>query len=132
MTTLPRQMKIVMLVPLTWTALLSIEKFPQGLEGMRAGDLHEKGIDSDEAFYDDTRILSGRFSDGVQVDVQLSSGQSNYWIETNFYYSDGSLLEEGEADTALASGEQLETETGHVVELRLASQGPYGQENATL
>lgn len=64
-------------VPAVWKKLIMLS-FPEDLGGMTS-EKFCKGNADPEPHYDDVRVCTVVFSDGVQFTLFLSSGQSNYW-----------------------------------------------------
>jgi hypothetical protein len=87
-------------VPTCWKRLIN-EVFPEDLAGITS-EKHLKGVDDLESHYDDCRVICGSFENGTTFQLQLCSGQGNYW---------GSLVMDGPDDLPIIEDEVLESWT---------------------
>lgn len=72
--------------------------FPANLAGIRHGE-DRNDLRDPEPYYDDERIVSGRFPDGTGWEVAFMSGQANYY--------GGAHIADEDSDTFIAWPEQI-------------------------
>ena len=73
-------------VPHCWKQLINVEFGDEPVIGptykgqpVKKARLHREGNDDPNPYYDDSRTVVGVASNGAHVELQLCSGQSNYW-----------------------------------------------------
>lgn len=65
-------------VPESWRDLISTV-FPEDLEGIEDAKHNREGVDDPEPYYDDVRRVSEPLPHDYVAEMELCSGQSNYW-----------------------------------------------------
>lgn len=65
-------------VPECWAELISTV-FPEDLEGIADGETHRKRVDDPKPYYDDVRRVSEQLPHDYVAEMELASGQGNYW-----------------------------------------------------
>ena len=84
-------------VPRCWKKLLAIGSFDETVTSER----HSKGNLDPDPHYDEVREVSCTFPDGAVAQLQLCSGQSNYWA--------GLIVTKGQDDIYSDEGEPMES-----------------------
>lgn len=80
-------MNAIIKLPKCWARLIDIE-----FDGTETSEKNQKGIDDPAPHYDDVRVVSVTFPDGMVADVGLFSGQSNYFGAWSLVSPDGEEL----------------------------------------
>ena len=106
-------------VPRCWKRLIET-LFQDGAEGLvevKSGrtvtsELHLKGNDDPDAHYDDSRCVLGRTKCGGTIDLDLCSGQSNYYGGITIHDSEGEVVHGGDIGDPLESFEDVQEFVG--------------------
>ena len=97
-------------------------------------DARTGGNEDPDAYFGDSRTVSGEFDNGATIDLSLSSGQSNHYGSAIISDTDASTIYDGE-DSAIDSFDcpmEFEGEDGetYVVEIEWTGDDPYEDEIA--
>jgi hypothetical protein len=65
-------------VPACWSDLIGMA-FPGDLEGVADAKHHRDGVDDPDPYYDDVRRVSAKLPHDYVAEMELASGQGNYW-----------------------------------------------------
>lgn len=104
-------------LPRCWSKLVSVV-FPDDLAGITS-EKFQKGNDDPDPHYDDARRVCGKFENGADFEVALSSGQSNYWGGFNVATPEGAWLYSEPLETFGDEVEVTDEKSGDVYTVRI-------------
>lgn len=95
-------MKLVTIeVPRLWLKLLRINQIPP--EAKKASWNRTDDLDPNP-YREDLRTATGIYEDGYRAELQLCSGQENYWVEVDVYGPDDHIVFSSDAQDSLGEG----------------------------
>ena len=103
-------------LPRCWKDLVRVEFIDKGdlwYHGQRVQDAGNRTSDADPLpYHDDERIRNGKHAEGWLVEVNLLSGQSNYWCDVNIFAPNGEHIVESAMWETIEDSNDVESDSG--------------------